>query len=386
MTVDAATLQAGDLVIDLGRQRVDRAGVLIELPRLSFDLLVALVRAAPNIVSNEELMSSTWKGLVVSPETVTQRVKLLRDALGDDPKQPRYVEGLRGRGYRMIPEVRVLVPATLTQGALPDSLPIVGRAPGIRWVWILAGITAALLIGWSLLLSNRNASTSTSVSAPGPAAESDRTIAVLPFVTTPGIRDSQRTGRGAHGQRECATGGYPRNNRDLGIFRGADRYGQPRSARDRPGAGRALPGTGIDAEVWRPDACHCADHRQHYRRPALDGAIRSRAGDLFAMQDAVAVGVAQALQSRIAGIDPKIPAGERSANLEAYLAYLRGKVPAGSHDHRRFDGSRTGIPARQRTGSGVCAGPRRHIRRAHAGHQPAQDWHGTGTGRKRSAA
>ncbi len=52
-------------------------------------------------------------------------------------------------------------------------------------------------------------------------------------------------------------------------------------------------------------------------------------GDLFAMQDAVAAVVAQALQSRIAGIDPNIPAGERSANLEAYLAYLRGKALLG---------------------------------------------------------
>ncbi len=44
--------------------------------------------------------------MVVSPETISQRVKLLRDALGDDPHAPRYIAGLRGRGYRLIPEVR----------------------------------------------------------------------------------------------------------------------------------------------------------------------------------------------------------------------------------------------------------------------------------------
>jgi TolB-like protein/DNA-binding winged helix-turn-helix (wHTH) protein len=325
MTVDAATLQAGDLVIDLGRQRVERAGVLIELPRLSFDLLVALVRAAPNIVSNEELMSSTWKGLVVSPETVTQRVKLLRDALGDDPKQPRYVEGLRGRGYRMIPEVRALAPATLTQGTLPGSLPIVERAPGIRWVWVLAGITAALLIGWSLLLSNRNASTSTSASAPGPATESDRTIAVLPFVTSP-----QSTIRG-----ELVVGLTDSVNarledvRGLNVISGYSSKQFDAASLDPHETGRVLGArylvlgsmqtsgnlTRVIAKIVDTSSGALLWTQQFDRAP----------DDLFGMQDAVALGVAQALQSRIAGIDPKIPVGERSPNLEAYLAYLRGR-------------------------------------------------------------
>src|SRR6478609_2030404 len=100
-----ARWRAADLEIDVGLQRVERNGACIELPRLSFELLLALLRGAPHFLSNEELMARVWKGLVVSPETVTQRVKLLRDALGDDPKHPRYIEGLRGRGYRMIPSV-----------------------------------------------------------------------------------------------------------------------------------------------------------------------------------------------------------------------------------------------------------------------------------------
>jgi hypothetical protein len=51
--------------------------------------------------------------------------------------------------------------------------------------------------------------------------------------------------------------------------------------------------------------------------------------DMFAMQDRVAASVAQALRSRISGIDPGIPAADRSTNLEAYLAYLRGRTLLG---------------------------------------------------------
>lgn len=101
----AQRYRIGDLVIDVGRQRVTRGEDVIALPKLSYELLMALVRAAPNLVSLDGLMEQVWPKAVVSPETVSQRVKLLRDALTDDPRAPRYVEGLRGRGYRLIPSV-----------------------------------------------------------------------------------------------------------------------------------------------------------------------------------------------------------------------------------------------------------------------------------------
>jgi TolB-like protein/DNA-binding winged helix-turn-helix (wHTH) protein/cytochrome c-type biogenesis protein CcmH/NrfG len=96
-----AIYRLGDLTIDVGRGRVSRGQDEIALPKLSFDLLLALVRAAPNLVSFDELLAQVWPGLVVSPETITYRVKALRDALGDDAKAPRYIVGLRGRGYQV---------------------------------------------------------------------------------------------------------------------------------------------------------------------------------------------------------------------------------------------------------------------------------------------
>src|SRR5690348_3824691 len=101
--------QVDDLTIDLAPRRVRRAGTVIPLKALSFDLLVALVRAAPSLLSFDELSERVWPGLVITPETIVQRVKLLRGALGDDPQAPRYIEGVRGRGYRMLAEVRQLM-------------------------------------------------------------------------------------------------------------------------------------------------------------------------------------------------------------------------------------------------------------------------------------
>jgi TolB-like protein/DNA-binding winged helix-turn-helix (wHTH) protein len=114
---DAARYTVGDLLIDAGRQRVTRGDSVIALPRLSYDLLIALAQAAPNLVSLDALMEQVWPKLVVSPETVSQRVKLLREALGDDARAPRYVEGVRGRGYRLIPLVEPYSPVA----AAPSS-------------------------------------------------------------------------------------------------------------------------------------------------------------------------------------------------------------------------------------------------------------------------
>src|SRR6516162_7393767 len=126
LTPDPVGYQVDDLTIDLAPRRVRRAEAVIPLKALSFDLLVALVRAAPNLLSFDQLSERVWPGLVVTPETIVQRVKLLRGALGDDPHAPRYIEGVRGRGYRMIAEVRPLkerpgTPESIVAPSLKDT-------------------------------------------------------------------------------------------------------------------------------------------------------------------------------------------------------------------------------------------------------------------------
>ena len=161
----AEVWRVGDLTIDVGQQRITRRGVEIRLPKLSFDLLLALVRRAPNVVSSDELMSAVWPGLVVGPETVVQRVKLLRQALGDRPDEPRYVAALRGRGYRLVApahpveplrhrgETRVVVsapaePAVASEAAPPPPAtpPTAPRPPGRpRWTAVAASLVVVML-------------------------------------------------------------------------------------------------------------------------------------------------------------------------------------------------------------------------------------------------
>jgi len=135
-------IRIGDLLLDAGKREVRRGGNLIELPRLSFDLLRALADGAPNVVSQQALLEQVWKGRYVSPETITQRVALLRSALGDDANEPRYVAVVRGEGYRLLPDV------TETTGGHETFFEGLFSSLGRRRVLQVAAVYAA--ISWSV--------------------------------------------------------------------------------------------------------------------------------------------------------------------------------------------------------------------------------------------
>lgn len=98
MTVERYRI--GDLLVDPGTGTVVRGDRRLQLPPLSFALLVAVLRRAPDVAKRDELIDEVWRGDLVSDETLSQRVRLLREALEDDPASPRYLATVRGWGYR----------------------------------------------------------------------------------------------------------------------------------------------------------------------------------------------------------------------------------------------------------------------------------------------
>jgi TolB-like protein/DNA-binding winged helix-turn-helix (wHTH) protein/thioredoxin-like negative regulator of GroEL len=185
--------RVGDLLIDIGRQRVMRAEGELPLSQLSFELLLALARAAPNLVSFDQLIERVWPGLIVTQETVSQRVKLVRDALADDPHSPRYIAGVRGRGYRMVATVSVLntLPATEntpTQAAHAEVLslePTLVRHRFARPRLVMA-LAAALVVTAAFGVAHFWSATQRTAPAGKPAqaviVQPPKTIAVLPLV------------------------------------------------------------------------------------------------------------------------------------------------------------------------------------------------------------
>jgi len=95
-----------DLILDIQVGVLFRDKEKIALPKLSYDLLVALVESSPALLSQQELLERVWPDRVIGDETLKQRIKLLRKSLNDNASSPKYIEAIRGRGYRLIPQVK----------------------------------------------------------------------------------------------------------------------------------------------------------------------------------------------------------------------------------------------------------------------------------------
>jgi DNA-binding response OmpR family regulator len=93
-----AVVSVGDLVVDRGRRRVERAGVTIDLTLKEFGVLDVLVAEAGVVVSAEELIERVWDEMA-DPFTNAVRVAMvsLRRKLGDPP----LISTVRGVGYRL---------------------------------------------------------------------------------------------------------------------------------------------------------------------------------------------------------------------------------------------------------------------------------------------
>lgn len=96
-----AVYRLDDLSVDLARRRVCRGADALDVAGLSFDLLAYLIGQGDRVVGFDELIAQVWAPAVVGEDTVTQRVRLLRQALGDDGRNPRYLRSVRGKGYQL---------------------------------------------------------------------------------------------------------------------------------------------------------------------------------------------------------------------------------------------------------------------------------------------
>jgi hypothetical protein len=83
-----------------------RDGEPVELSSRYFDALALLASEAGTLVSKDRFMDEVWRGIPVTDEALTQCIKSLRRALGDDASRPRFIETVPKHGYRFIAPVQ----------------------------------------------------------------------------------------------------------------------------------------------------------------------------------------------------------------------------------------------------------------------------------------
>ena len=97
-----AVQRFGDVELDLSTRMVRRAGEVVALTPMEFDLLVALLRRNGAVASRLELLAEVWgHSSAVLTRTVDTHIGELRRKLEQDPSTPRHILTVRKAGYRL---------------------------------------------------------------------------------------------------------------------------------------------------------------------------------------------------------------------------------------------------------------------------------------------
>jgi TolB-like protein/DNA-binding winged helix-turn-helix (wHTH) protein len=198
-------LRIGAWCVSPASGEISRNGETARVEVRTMRLLLRLAEHAGEVVSIDDLLNQVWSDVTVAPDSVYQAVASLRRLLGDDPKQPAYIETVPRLGYRMVATVtpwedqpengssrgpfsKHSVSARDSDSALPPASPtsaadgkgkVAARLSSI-YVWASGAVVCLLLIAGLLFYGKFSSNSQTA--SPAVASQPQKSIAVLPFL------------------------------------------------------------------------------------------------------------------------------------------------------------------------------------------------------------
>jgi len=329
--------------LDIANQCLWRGQERVPIPPKAYDVLRYLVENPGRLVTQDELLEKLWPETYVNPELVRKYILDIRKILGDRPDKPEFIETVTKRGYRFIAAV------TDESASEPRDLntsQVIGEhaaekkvghettrleqkgspGSGRRRLWKLAlipvlAVIAATGIGGHFRSARKGAN------APSP---NNTSIAVLPFADMSPAKDQEYFSDGLSEQliNDLAkVSGLMVVGRSSAFqFKGKNE--DLRSVGRKLGVANVLEGSvrregnhvRITAELIKAD-----DGFQLWSQ-SYDREIN----DIFAVQDEIARAATEALQVKLLGGNGQpVAPNSRSANPEAYQAYLQAKYFVG---------------------------------------------------------
>src|SRR5260221_6914560 len=106
-TVNRA-VRFGIYEVDYASQELRKSGIKIKIQDQPFQILALLLERPGRIITREEIQKRLWAGdtFVDFDLGLNSAVKKLRQALGDESDNPRFIETLYRRGYRFLAPVQ----------------------------------------------------------------------------------------------------------------------------------------------------------------------------------------------------------------------------------------------------------------------------------------
>ena len=307
-------LRIGEWEVRPASNEIARGGQATHLEAKVMEVLTVLAGRAGEVVTRDELLAAAWPGVVVGDEAVSQAINKLRRSLGDEAQNPRYIETIAKRGYRLI--------APVSRGALA-----VAPKRGAKRIALAITIVVALLVaGAFLALTHHEAGGSRRDAASPP------TIAVLPLANLSG--DPKRDYL-SDGVTEDIINSLGRFSAVRVISRSSvERFrAQPTGTaaiRRELNAAYVLTGSVREAGGKVRVAVQLSDAE---RGTVLwSERYEGEAKALFAIQDEIVRSIVAALEVKVTRLELTRAATKAPENLEAYDLTLRARALAISPD------------------------------------------------------
>ncbi len=327
--------------LDSANQCLWREDERVQITPKAFDVLRYMVENAGRLVTQDELLEALWSETYVNQEVLRKYILEIRKVLGDRPEKPEFIETVTKRGYRFIAPVvdenveeasdlsrEHAAAAASAEPAIAEQLPREAIASErqassgerklrkLAIIQLLAVIAAAGLAGYLWFARNKPKTYSTN----------NTSIAVLPFVDMSTTKD----------QEYFSDGFAEQLINDLAKVSGLKVVGRSSSFQfrdkdvDLRDVGRKLGVANVLEGSVRREGNHVRVTAELVK--TSDGfQLWSQTYDreingIFRVQDEIALAATGALQVKLLGGAGRGEASTlRSANPEAYQAYLQGK-------------------------------------------------------------
>lgn len=134
-------------------RRLVADGKPIDVSSRYLDALALLLSQPGKLVAKDRFMEEVWAGVPVTDEALTQAIRALRKALGDDASNPRFIETVPRHGYRFIGQLDASGDGAVASPAPDAILPLaLSGAVGGAVAGVIGGIAYGAAGGGSLLL------------------------------------------------------------------------------------------------------------------------------------------------------------------------------------------------------------------------------------------
>ncbi len=149
-------IQLGELVLNEHLSVIMIDGQEVSLDPKMLDLLMLFCQKSEQLIGRQEILDTVWAGSIVTDNAVNKLVASLRKILGDDSKNPKYIQTVPKRGYRLIcavsfkpfepakPQATNLVDTSTPKTVKPDQLPSKSKQ------YVVAALLFIVLVGFAL--------------------------------------------------------------------------------------------------------------------------------------------------------------------------------------------------------------------------------------------